>query len=89
MLALELTRRSIVPDAAAVAQEKTILLEALDPSNPQRAAEFLKEIRRREGLGPVRFAALLRRNAGLRAMIQEEIQINEEAIVRSNTSDGS
>jgi hypothetical protein len=81
VLALELTRRSIVPDAAAVAQEKTILLEALDPSNPQRAAEFLKEIRRREGLGPVRFAALLRRNAGLRAMIQEEIQINEEALL--------
>lgn len=76
----ELDRRGIELDESATAREQQLLLVALDPMNEVRAMELLEEVRRREGLGPSRFAALLRRNAALRAMVQEDVLVRDQAV---------
>jgi len=78
-LAARLRVRGIAIGATDVERERTILLEALD-SDRARAIELLGEIRRRQALGDVRFEALLRRNAGLRALIAGEVKLDEEGI---------
>lgn len=72
------TERIRVTDDA-IQTELTILLNALD-MDEERAQRLLLEIRRREGLGPYRFAALLRRNASLRALIQNDVVMRPEAV---------
>ena len=59
--------------------ERKVLLKALD-EDENRALRLLETIRRREGLGPLRFSALLRRNAGLRKLVKDDVRPNEEAI---------
>jgi len=59
--------------------ERRVLLKALD-EDESRALRLLETIRRREGLGPLRFSALLRRNAGLRKLVKDDVRPNEEAI---------
>ncbi|MEN0020232.1 MAG: peptidyl-prolyl cis-trans isomerase [Planctomycetota bacterium] len=61
----DLLVRSIAADAS------------LDRGEAQRVAET---IRRNRGLGPDRFARLLRRNALLRALVQPEIEIGEDEL---------
>lgn len=41
---------------------------------------LITEVRQRRGLGPERFAALLRRNALLRAMVRESIEVSPEQV---------
>lgn len=67
-----LADRAITVDAARIERERAVLLETLS-DDAQRALELLGEIRARQGLGPVRFDALLRRNAGLRALVEREV----------------
>ncbi|MDQ7013207.1 MAG: peptidyl-prolyl cis-trans isomerase [Planctomycetota bacterium] len=43
-------------------------------------AALVAEVRQRRGLGPERFAALLRRNAQLRAMVRDSIEITPEQV---------
>lgn len=78
-LAVELERRSIRIGDKEIAAEQALLLESLS-GDPQAAARLVVELRRRDGLGPVRFAALVRRNAGLRAVIQDQVTLSPEAI---------
>lgn len=59
--------------------ERQVLLKALD-EDENRALRLLETIRRREGLGPLRFSALLRRNAGLRKLVENDVRPNEQAI---------
>ena len=59
--------------------ERRVLLKALD-EDENRALKLLETIRRREGLGPLRFSALLRRNAGLRKLVENDVRPNEDAI---------
>lgn len=79
VLTQELARQAIVLDSAAIATEQTILLAALD-SDIERAQRLLTEIRRREGLGPYRFAALLRRNASMRALVEGDVVMRDGAV---------
>jgi len=51
--------------------------------DPQQAQRLLNELRQRRGLGPQRFGMMLRRNAGLRKLVQPQVQISEEAIRRA------
>ena len=60
----------------AIDAERTLLLESLD-EDPDVAERLLEMLRDRRRLGPVRFAALLRRNAALRALIRDEVQVTE------------
>ncbi|HAW95716.1 MAG TPA: hypothetical protein DCX60_05520 [Phycisphaerales bacterium] len=59
--------------------ERMTLLTTLD-EDEDRATRLLETIRRREGLGPLRFSALLRRNAGLRKLVEDDVRPNEEAV---------
>ena len=59
--------------------ERALLLSTLSPDGA-RALELLGEIRNRQGLGKQRFSALLRRNAGLRALIAPTITLDEEGM---------
>lgn len=51
---------------------------ALAPANDPR--RLVTEVRRRRGLGPQRFAAMLRRNAILRAMVRDSVEITDEQL---------
>ena len=59
--------------------ERLKLLASLD-RDPDQAARLLREMRGQRGLDEKRFAALLRRNAGLRALVRDAVQINDAAI---------
>lgn len=76
----ELAARSITLGPEAIEAERELLRASLD-ADPDRSFRLLEEIRRRQGLGPVRFEAFLRRNAGLRALAQPELEITEEALL--------
>lgn len=78
-LAARLRSAGVVIDAGAIERERTALLDAL-AGEPERAADLLESIRRRQGLGPTRFDSLLRRNAGLRALVAREVRIDDAGI---------
>ena len=79
-LARLLAERDRELDESMVQGELTVLLEVMSP-DPVEAERLLGEIRLREGLGPVRFAALLRRNAALRALVADRVEMREEALL--------
>jgi len=78
-LARRLEAAGISIDAARIEREERLLLETLSDDS-SRAVELLGEIRARQGLGPVRFAALLRRNAALRALVENEVAIDDAGL---------
>ena len=78
-LARRLAAAGIAVDKARLEREERLLLETLS-DDASRAVELLGEIRVRQGLGPVRFAALLNRNAGLRALVEKEVSIDDEGL---------
>jgi foldase protein PrsA len=82
-IAQALAERSITIGQEVVDRERRLLAESLDP-DPNLAERLLGEIRNRQGLGPVRFEALLRRNAGLRALVQPDVRLTEDAIARQH-----
>lgn len=81
-LARRLAERGIAIDAAACEAEEAILLATLDPDRT-RALELLGAIRTRQGLGPARYPALLRRNAGLRALVARDVRVDEGSIANA------
>jgi len=81
-LAARLKREGLSVDAAAVARERTLLLETLD-ADPARGEELLRGIRQRERLGDARFGALLARNAGLRALVAPSVRIDDEGLANA------
>ncbi len=78
-LAARLAARGQHLDAQAIERERALLLDALH-ADRERAMELLGEIRTRQGLGEIRFAALLRRNAGLRALVASSVTMDDEGI---------
>lgn len=81
-LAEWLKREGLAVDAAAIARERTLLLETLDP-DPARAEELLREIRLRQRLGTARYDALLARNAGLRALVAPSVRVDDEGLANA------
>ena len=75
----ELTNNRITLADDAIAYEEALLMRQLDP-DPDRSTRMIRMLRSREGLGPVRFAALLRRNASLRALVADQVVVSEAAI---------
>lgn len=73
--------RGVTIDESAIERERQLLRDTLDP-DPDRAVELLEAIRRRQGLGDERFAALLRRNALLRALVAAQVRPDAAAIAR-------
>ncbi len=79
-IAREAARRDIEVDEATIARERDLLTETLS-SDPDRAERLLADLRVVRGLGPVRFAALLRRTALLRALVKGDVEIAEEVVI--------
>jgi len=67
---------------AAIAAERAIVSRTL-ADDPDQAARLLNELRQRRGLGTHRFAALLRRNAGLRMLIADRITVTDAAVAQA------
>ena len=65
-----------------VEAERRRMLTALDP-DPDQATRLLAELRLRRGWGPVRFGRLLARNAALRLLVQDEIEISDAAVAQA------
>ena len=79
-IAREAARRDIEVDEAAIARERALLVETLSAGDADRAELLLTELRRSRGLGPVRFASLLRRNALLRLLVAEDVVLDEDVV---------
>lgn len=75
--------RGIAPDDAALAREEATLRGYLD-RDPAKAERLLAEVRVRQGLGPVRWRALLRRNAMLRALVAPDVTVQEAQVVAAH-----
>ena len=56
--------------------ERVLMQQALH-ADADQARQLLSQVRRRRGLGKQRFARLLERNAGLRQLVQDEVQIKD------------
>jgi len=72
----ELARKGLSISEGDVEHERALLLDSLGGGEQGEAA--LQRVRARRGLGPVRFAALLERNAMLRALVGECTPTDEE-----------
>lgn len=83
MLAERARGRGIAPDEAALEHEERTLLEFLD-EDPDRARRLMDDVRVRQGLGPVRWRALLWRNAVLRALVAPDVQVAESQVVAAH-----
>lgn len=78
-LAKALEEASVVIDDDSVVAERKLLLESLS-DDPNTAIRLLDELRDQQELGRKRFEALLRRNAGLRALVRDQVKINDDAL---------
>jgi len=76
-IAAAFAERGFTLTGGAEAAERRRLLESLDADDTDRAIRMLDEIRRQERLGPHRFRMLMRRNAMLRAMIEDAVEVDE------------
>jgi parvulin-like peptidyl-prolyl isomerase len=74
-----LQQETITLDQADLDAEKQRLLTSLN-ADPDQAARLLREMRDQRGLDEKRFEGMLRRNAGLRALIRDQVTINDAAI---------
>ncbi len=79
MLGRRLAKAGIELTPEVLEAERVKLSQTLSPDEDE-AARLLAELRQRRGLGDVRFAALLRRNAGLRAIVADRVTVSEAAV---------
>lgn len=82
----EAAARGIQLTQADIDRERQWLARAVDEGARAPGvdpASLVREIRERRGLGPERFAALLRRNAALRAMVRGTVEVSPEQIERA------
>lgn len=79
LVADRLSQLGIMPTVADRAAEVERLAATLD-DDPDTAARLLRELRERRGLGDARFAELVTRNAGLRALIRDRVDVQEPAV---------
>lgn len=65
-----------------IARERKLLADTMSP-DPNTAFRLLTELRSRQRLGDVRYAALLRRNAALRALVQRQLNPTESDLLHT------
>jgi parvulin-like peptidyl-prolyl isomerase len=76
-----LSEQDMTIDEQDLDHEEQLLLSRLS-ADENAARELLSQVRGNEGLGPVRYEALLWRNAALRALVQDDLQLNEPLLRR-------
>ena len=84
-VARRFAQQGLTLDAAMIERERANFAEAAAAAglSGDAAAAALERLKARRGLGPVRFAALLRRNAMLRALVQPDVLVNEASIAQA------
>ncbi|MEM8737410.1 MAG: peptidylprolyl isomerase [Planctomycetota bacterium] len=82
MLRRRLEQEGITLSQDAIDAEQELILGTLSDDEDD-AVRLLGELRRRRGWGQTRFAALLERNAGLRALVADEVTVGEAALRRA------
>lgn len=85
MLAAEARRRGIVIGPAEVSREREFLMAAIvreSRATPGDAERLLASVQRTRGLGEARFARLLERNAHLRALVADEVEVLQAEVDR-------
>lgn len=84
MLRDEARRRGATLTDGDLERERALFVESLPDTGAAPgttdAESLLQEIRRRRGLGPARFAAMIHRSALLRKMVEPEVVVTEEMI---------
>ncbi|MEY4183457.1 MAG: hypothetical protein RLZZ217_2083, partial [Planctomycetota bacterium] len=75
----ECAKQGLVIDTDRVQAEERTVLQALD-ADPERAMRLLQSLKARQGLGPLRWQALLRRNAMLRALVSKDIVLDAAVV---------
>ncbi len=78
-LDMQLKQRNLQISDKDIAAEKQRLLDTLS-DDPDEAARLLAQLRERRNLGDQRFAAFLTRNAELRALIADQVEVTPAAI---------
>ena len=79
VLARRLDEAGLVVGDADVARERQALLDSLDDDGGQ-AVRLVRELRKRRSLGSRRFDNLMRRNAGLRMLVRDDVDISDSII---------
>jgi parvulin-like peptidyl-prolyl isomerase len=80
-LEAEMARRGLAVGEAEVDRERRLLVETLAVEGDSLATEQLvTRVRERRGLGPQRFAQLLRRNAMLRALVRDRVDVRSDQV---------
>lgn len=74
-----LAARKIIVTQELLETEQRELVASLS-DDPERAAVLLNELRAAQGLGEMRWKSLLKRNAAMRLLVQEDVKITPEAI---------
>jgi hypothetical protein len=82
-LRIELARRELSVTDEAIAAEEAMAREALSP-DPARAEQLLQALRASQGLGAVRWPALLWRNAALRTLARSQSSVGETEIATAH-----
>jgi parvulin-like peptidyl-prolyl isomerase len=81
MLEAELDDAGILITDQDVDAERALFYSTLS-DDPDVAARLARQVRARQGLGPLRMDELLKRNAALRALVRDQVEINDEAVRR-------
>lgn len=79
LIAQRLARQGLTVGPPQLEAERELILQSLS-DDPDQAARLLRQLRQQRGLGDQRFEALLRRNAGLRLLVQDQVQITPMAL---------
>ena len=83
LLGRELTRRGLAITDADLARERAWLAASVAEAGQVGEADsgqLITQVRQRRGLGPVRFEALLRRNASLRALVADRVEVGDDQV---------
>lgn len=85
-LAAELERAKVTITEQDVERERVLLARSMAraaQAGPDEVEEIVRTVRRQRGLGEKRFAALLRRNAALRRLVQGDVVVTPEDVRRA------
>ena len=83
LLSERMTREGYTLTEGDIDREAELLRTSLaraSGADPRQARDLVDDLRRQRRLGPVRYRSLLRRNAMLRALVQQNVNIDESEV---------
>lgn len=82
LVARRLAAEGITLSPDAIAAERELVLRTLSP-DADDAVRLLNQLRQQRNLGEQRFASLLERNAGLRALVADRVKVTDAAVAQA------